>query len=429
MPSTVKKIDNHLVKLTMEVSAEQFEKGMQHAYMKNRGKINLSGFRQGKAPRKLIEMQFGKEIFFEDAINFVFPEVYRSAIEEHALEVVSEPMIDVDTADVTKVTITAEVTLKPEVSVTSYKGLTYKKPETAVKDEEIDEEMNGAREKNARIITVTDRAVQDGDVATIDFEGFVDGVAFDGGKGENYDLTIGAHQFIDTFEDQLIGKSIGDDVDVNVTFPTPYGNEELAGKPALFKVKIHGIKMKELPEVNDEFAQDVSEFETLAEYKEDISKKIAERKEKSAERDIENGVVESLVEQLVADIPDVMIETEVKHMVDDFGRRMQMQGLTMEQYFMYTGQDPEALKESYRANAEKNVKARLALEWVAKQENAEVTDEEVSAELDRMAEMYRMERARIEMMMGEGEKKGLMKDLQVQKALKTIIENAIAVEE
>jgi len=429
MPSTLERLDNHQAKLTMEVSPEQFEKGLQAAYLKNRTKINLPGFRKGKAPRKLIEMQFGKEVFYDDALNAVFPEVYRAAIDEHALEIVSEPTVDIDTDNADKVIITAEVTLKPEASVTTYKGLTYKKPDTEVTDEEIEADMNNAREKNARTITVEDRAVADGDIVTIDFEGFVDEVAFDGGKGENYELTIGSHQFIDTFEEQLIGKNIGDDVEVNVTFPTPYGNEELAGKPALFKVKVHAIKVKELPALDDEFAQDVSEFDTLDEYKNDIRTKLTERKEANAKREIEDAVVRALVEQTVVDVPEVMFETEVRNMVEDFGRRMQMQGLTMEQYMMYTGQDAESLKASYRENAEQNVKARLALECVAKQENAEITEDDLNKEIDRMAEAYRMERVRLETMLGENEKKGLAKDLQVQKALQTIVENAIAVEE
>ena len=429
MPSTFEKLDNQRAKVTMEVSAAQFEDAMQKAYLKNRGKINLPGFRKGKAPRKLIEMQFGKEVFYDDAINAVFPEVYRAAIDELELEVVSEPEIDVNTDDAEKVIITAEVTLKPEVSVTTYKGLTYKKPETAVTDEEIDKEIDAAREKNARMVTIEDRAIQDGDIANIDYEGFLDGVAFDGGKGEGYDLTIGSHTFIDTYEEQLIGKNIGDDVEVNVTFPEGYRNEDLAGKPAMFKVKIHGIKVKELPEANDEFAQDVSEFDTIDAYKEDIRKKLTETKETNAKREIENSVVEALVEQTVVEIPEVMFDTEVRHMVEDFSRRMQSQGMTLEQYMMYTGMDINGLMASYRENAEKNVKARLALECVAKTENAEITEDDFNAEFDRMAEMYRIERDRLETMIGENEKKGIRKDLQVQKALQVIVENAIATEE
>jgi len=426
MPSTMEKMDNHRVKLTLSVTPEQFADATQKAYLKNRSKINLPGFRKGKAPRQIIEMQFGKEVFYEDAIQTVFPVVYSAAIAEHNLEVVSEPEIDVDTKDASNIVIFAEVTLKPEASVTSYKGLTYTKPDTTVTDEEVDADINAAREKNSRMVTVEDRAVADGDIVTIDFEGFVDGVAFEGGKGENYELTIGSHQFIDTFEEQLIGQAIGADMDVNVTFPTPYGNEDLAGKPALFKVKIHSIKMKELPEVNDEFAQDVSEFDTLDEYKADILAKLATRKEENAVREIENLVVEALVAQTEVDIPEVMFETETRHMLEDFSRRIQMQGLTMEQYMMYTGMDASALMASYRENAEKNVKARLALECVAKQENADVTDEDFAKEFDRMAEMYRVDRERIESMVGENEKKGLAKDIKVQKALAVIVENAIA---
>jgi len=426
MSSTFEKLENQRAKLTMEVAAEQFEGALQKAYLKNRTKINLPGFRKGKAPRKLIEMQFGKEVFYDDALNMVFPEVYRAAIEEHELEVVSEPTVDLNTDDASKILIMAEVTLKPEVSVKTYKGLTYKKPETEVTEEEVDKDVDAAREKNARMVTVEDRAVQDGDIANIDYEGFADGVPFDGGKGEGYDLTIGSHTFIDTFEEQLVGKKIGDELEVNVTFPEGYQNEELSGKPVVFKVKVNGIKVKELPEANDEFAQDVSEFDTMEAYREDIRKKLAEAKEANAKREIENGVVESLVEQLDADIPEIMYENEVRQMVEDFSRRMQMQGLTMEQYFMYTGMDPKGLMDSYRENAEKNVKARLALEFVAKTENPEITDEDFNAELDRMAEMYRIEREKLDTMIGENEKKGIRKDLQVQKALAAIVENAIA---
>jgi len=426
MSSTFEKLENQRAKLTMEVAAEQFEGALQKAYLKNRTKINLPGFRKGKAPRKLIEMQFGKEVFYDDALNMVFPEVYRAAIEEHELEVVSEPTVDLNTDDASKILIMAEVTLKPEVSVKTYKGLTYKKPETEVTEEEVNKDVDAAREKNARMVTVEDRAVQDGDIANIDYEGFADGVPFDGGKGEGYDLTIGSHTFIDTFEEQLVGKKIGDELEVNVTFPEGYQNEELSGKPVVFKVKVNGIKVKELPEANDEFAQDVSEFDTMEAYREDIRKKLAEAKEANAKREIENGVVESLVEQLDADIPEIMYENEVRQMVEDFSRRMQMQGLTMEQYFMYTGMDPKGLMDSYRENAEKNVKARLALEFVAKTENPEITDEDFNAELDRMAEMYRIEREKLDTMIGENEKKGIRKDLQVQKALAAIVENAIA---
>ena len=429
MASTFEKLENQRAKLTMEVPAEQFEAAMQKAYLKNRTKINLPGFRKGKAPRKLIEMQFGKEVFYDDAINMVFPEVYRAAIEEHELEVVSEPTVDLNTDDAEKILIFAEVTLKPEVSVKTYKGLTYKQPEVAVADEDVERDIEAAREKNARMITVEDRAVADGDIANVDYEGFLDGVPFGGGKGEGHDLVIGSHSFIDTFEDQIVGKNIGDEFDVNVTFPAEYHSEELSGKAVVFKVKVNSIKVKELPEANDEFAQDVSEFDTMAEYTEDVRKKLTEAKEANAKREIEQGVIESLVEQLEADIPEVMFENEVRQMVEDFSRRMQMQGMTMEQYFMYTGMDPQALMASYRENAEKNVKARLALEFVAKQENPEITEADFDAELDRMAEMYRIERERLDSMMGENEKKGIRKDLQVQKALATIVENAIAVAE
>lgn len=426
MSSKIEKPENNKVKLTMEVTAERFEEGLQNAYLTNRGRINLQGFRKGRAPRKIIEMQMGKEIFFEDAINYVMPDAYEAAVKEHNLFVVSKPEIDViEVSTESGVTFTAEFFVKPEVTVFNYEGIKYKKPEIAVTDDEINAELDKEREKSSRIITVTDRAVQDGDTAIIDFEGFVDGVAFAGGKGEDYELVIGSHSFIDTFEEQLIGSSIGDKTDVNVTFPKEYGNEELASKSALFKVEIKGIKCKELPAADDDFAKDVSEFDTLAEYKADIKAKIQADKEKQAESDIESQVLEGLIALAVMDVPEVMFESETEQMVKDFGRRIQSQGLTMEQYFMYTGTDIEALRKSYRENAEKNVKGRLALEAVVDKEGFEVSDEEYNDELDRIAKMYGMEAEKLKAAMGEDESEGLKKDLKVQKALKKIVDAAI----
>lgn len=426
MSSKIEKPENNKVKLTMEVTAERFEEGLQNAYLTNRGRINLQGFRKGKAPRKIIEMQMGKEIFFEDAINYVMPDAYEAAVKEHNLFVVSKPEIDViEVSTESGVTFTAEFFVKPEVTVFNYERIKYKKPEIAVTDDEINAELDKEREKSSRIITVTDRAVQDGDTAIIDFEGFVDGVAFAGGKGEDYELVIGSHSFIDTFEEQLIGSSIGDKTDVNVTFPKEYGNEELASKSALFKVEIKGIKCKELPAADDDFAKDVSEFDTLAEYKADIKAKIQADKEKQAESDIESQVLEGLIALAVMDVPEVMFESETEQMVKDFGRRIQSQGLTMEQYFMYTGTDIEALRKSYRENAEKNVKGRLALEAVVDKEGFEVSDEEYNDELDRIAKMYGMEAEKLKAAMGEDESEGLKKDLKVQKALKKIVDAAI----
>ena len=288
--STVEKIDVNKVKITFSVSAERFEEGMQYSYNKNKNRISVQGFRKGKAPRKIIEVQYGKAIFYDDAFNFVLPDAYENAVKENNLDVVSKPEIDVENiSDEDGVTFIAEVYTKPEVKIEDYKGLTYTKNEVKVEDSEVDEQINIARNKNARVMSITDRAIQQGDIAVIDFEGFIDGVAFEGGKGKDYDLEIGSHSFIDNFEDQLIGKNVGDDVDVNVTFPEEYHQPDLANKPALFKVEIKDIKVKELPELNDDFAQDVSEFDTLDEYKKDIVAKILVQKQKDADNKKQEG--------------------------------------------------------------------------------------------------------------------------------------------
>ena len=345
MSLQVEKLEKNMAKLTIEVPAEEFEKAIETAYQKNKGKINVQGFRKGKAPRKMIEKMYGASIFYEEAANSIIPTAYEKALGEcEDLEIVSQPEIDVTQIESGKNFIfTAEVALKPEVTLGDYKGIEVEKADITVTDEEVDAEINKERENSARVITVEDRAVADGDIATIDFEGFIDGEAFEGGKGENYELTIGSHSFIDTFEEQLIGKNAGDEVEVNVTFPEEYHAPDLAGKPAVFKVKINGIQAKELPELDDDFAQDVSEFDTMAEYKEDVKKKLEEKKKTEADNAKEEAVVAKIVENATMEIPDAMLDTQVRQMVNDFAQRLQMQGLSFDLYMLFTGGTPEQL--------------------------------------------------------------------------------------
>ena len=329
--STIENIDVNKIKITFSVSAERFEEGMKYSYNKNKGRINVQGFRKGKAPRKIIEIQYGKAIFYDDAFNFVLPEAYDAAVKEHNLDVVSKPDIDVEeVSDTDGVTFSAEVYIKPEVKIDDYKGLAFTKQEIKVNDDEVDNMINSAREKNARILTVTDRPVQNGDIAVIDFEGFVDEVAFEGGKGDDYELEIGSHSFIDNFEEQLIGKNVGDDVDVNVTFPEDYHQKDLAGKPALFKVEIKDIKFKELPELNDDFAQDVSEFDTLDEYKKDIMAKLLVQKQKDADNKKQEELLDILVKKAEMDVPQVMIENEINNKIREFEAGISRQGLSLD---------------------------------------------------------------------------------------------------
>jgi len=361
MGSRFETVETNKVKITFEISPEKFEEGIQEAYKRNRGKINIPGFRKGKAPRKIIEMNFGKEIFYEDAVNIVLPDAYDSAVKELNLDTVSRPEIDIEEISAENgVVLTAEVFVKPEVSIEAedYKGVQYEIAEAVIEDSEIEAEINKVREQNARIVPVTDRPVQDGDIVTLDFEGFVDGVAFEGGKGENYELTIGSKTFIDTFEEQLTGLNIGEEKDVNVKFPEEYGKEELNGKPALFKVKINGIKFKELPEVDDDLAQDVSEFDTLDEYKNSIKEKLLSAKEEEIKNKKENDIVKAVTEKAKMDVPPVMIENQIENMVNDFANQLRMQGLPLETYLQYVGQDMDSLREAYRANAENQVKSR-----------------------------------------------------------------------
>lgn len=425
MSLQVEKLEKNMVRLTIEASAEEFENALQNSYLKNKGKINIQGFRKGKAPRTVIEKMYGPEIFYEDAANEIIPEAYEKAAEESKLEIVSRPDIDVVQIEKGKAFIfTAEVAVKPEVTLGDYKGIEVEKKEITVTEEEIEERINREREQNSRLITVDDRAVQDGDIAIIDFEGFVDGVAFEGGKGEDYSLTIGSRSFIDNFEEQLIGKSIGEEVEVNVTFPEEYHVADLAGKPALFKVKIKEVKVKELPELNDDFAQDVSEFDTLEEYKESIKKSIEESKEKDAKRAMEDEIIEKIIENASMEIPEAMVNTQVSQMADDFVQRLQYQGLSLEQYFQFTGMDSKKFIDSLKPQAMKRIQTRLVLEAIVKAENIEATDEDLDKEINEMAKTYQMEADKMKELIADREKEQIKLDIAVQKAVDFVVEHA-----
>lgn len=424
MSLQVEKLEKNMAKLTIEVPAEELEAAIEKAYQKNKGKIQIPGFRKGKVPRKMIEQLYGKEFFYEDAANALIPEAYEKAVEECEDTIVSSPKVDVTQIEGGKPFIfTAEVALKPEVTLGKYKGVEVEKIDITVSDEEVDADLNQQRENNSRMVTV-ERAVADGDVAVIDFEGFVDDVAFEGGKGENYSLAIGSHSFIDNFEEQLIGKNAGEDVEVNVTFPEEYQAKELAGKPAVFKVSIKEVKEKQLPELDDEFASEVSDFETLAEYKEDIRKKLSEKKEQDAKNAKEDAVIEAIIAEAQMEIPDAMIETQQRQMVDDFAQRLQMQGMNLDMYCQYTGQTPASMVESIKPQALKRIQSRLVLEAVAAAEKIEASEEDFDKEIEKMAASYQMEADKVREIMGEAGKKQIMEDLAVSKAADFVRENA-----
>jgi len=425
MSLQVEKLEKNMAKLTIETSAEEFDKAIQKAYQKNKNKINIQGFRRGKAPLALVEKMYGPEIFYEDAANEIIPAAYEKAAKESGLEIVSRPEIDVVQIEKGKPFIfTAQVAVKPEVTLGQYKGIEVEKKEVTVTDEEVMARIEREREQNARIITVEDRPVQMNDIVVIDFEGFVDGKPFEGGKAEGYSLAIGSKSFIDNFEDQLIGKSAGEEVDVNVTFPEDYHVKDLAGKPALFKVKIHEIKYKELPELDDDFAQDVSEFDTLDEYKESIRATIKETKEKELKTARENEIIDKIIENASMEIPEPMIETQVGQMAEDFAQRMRYQGLSMEQYFQFTGMDAQKFFDSLRPQALKRIQTRLVLEAIVKAENIEVTDEELEKELNEMASMYKMEVDKVKEILGESGIENVKADVAVQKAVDLVVNEA-----
>ena len=402
-----------------------FEKAIQKVYLKARGKINIPGFRKGKAPRKLIEKMYGTGVFYEDAANDLIPTAYAEALKDCDLEIVSRPEINVTQIEAGKPFIfTAEVAVKPEVTLGEYKGVEVEKSDVEVTEEDINKEVDKERENNSRTIDVDDRAVENGDIIKLDFDGSVDGVPFEGGKAENYTLTIGSGSFIPGFEDQLIGTKIGEEKDVTVTFPGDYHEKSLAGKEAVFKCKVNAISVKELPDADDEFASEVSEFETLAEYKEDIKKKLTEKKEKEARAKKEAQAVEKAVENATMEIPDAMIDTQVQSMMEDFARRMQSQGLSLEQYFQFTGMDVKKMHDQMKPEALKRIQNSLVLEAVAKAENIEISDEKVDEEIAKMAEAYKMEVEKLKDLIGESEKDQMKKDLAVQAAADLIADAA-----
>ena len=426
MSLQVEKLEHNMAKLTVEVAAEDVEKALQAAYLKQRKQINIPGFRKGKVPRQMIEKMYGPEVFYDEAANNMIPDAYAKAYDESELDIVSQPKIEVVQMEKGKPFIfTAEVATKPEVTLGDYKGLKVAKVSTRVTQKEVDEEIEKERERNARTIEVTDRAVQDKDEVTLDFEGFVDGVAFEGGKGEDYPLTIGSGSFIPGFEEQLIGAEIDKEVEVNVTFPKEYHSEELAGKDATFKCTVHTIKAKELPELDDEFASEVSECETMDAYRAEVKKNIKERKERTGKEKKENQAVDQAIENAQMDIPEAMIEFQVRQMADDFARRIQQQGLTVEQYFQFTGMTAEKMMEEMRPQAEKSIKTRLVLEAIVKAENIEVSDERVEEELTKMAEAYQMEVEKLKEFMGENEKKQIKEDLAVQEAITLLVNESV----
>ena len=425
MSLQVEKLEKNMVKLTIEATAEEFEAATEKAYLKNRNKLTVQGFRKGKAPRKIIEKMYGKEIFYEDAANNIIPDAYEKAAEESELDLVSQPDIDVVQIESGKPFIfTATVAVKPEVTLGEYKGIEVKKPDSTVTDDEVAGELERVREQNSRLIAVEDRPAKDQDQTIIDFEGFVDGVPFEGGKAADYSLTLGSHSFIDNFEEQLIGKNIGEEIEVHVTFPEEYQAKDLAGKAAMFKVTIKEIKEKELPELDDEFASDVSEFETLAEYKEDLKAKLSEKKEKEAKRKKEDEVVDKIVENAAMEIPDAMIDTQVKQMADEFAQRIQQQGLTLEQYFQFTGMDSKKYIETLKPQAVKRIQSRLTLEAIVKAENITASDEDLEKEIQDMASMYQIEYDKLKDIIGEREKEQMKMDIAVQKAVDFVAEEA-----
>ncbi len=425
MSFTIEKLDKNMAKLTIEVSVEDFEKAVEAAYQKNKGKIEVPGFRKGKVPRQMIEKMYGKEVFFEDAANEVIPEAYEKVYDECEEEIVSAPKIEVTQIEAGKPFIfTAEVALKPEVKLGKYKGIKIDKIAVEVTEEEVNEAIETERKNSARTVSVEDRPVQDGDTTVIDFEGFVDGEAFEGGKGENYPLTIGSHSFIDNFEEQLIGKSINEEVEVNVTFPEDYHAEELKGKPALFKVTIKEIKENQLPDLDDEFAEEVSAYDTFAEYKESVKKNLEEKKEADAKNAKEEAVVEAIIADAEMEIPEAMISTQQRQMVDEFAQRLAMQGLSMEQYTQFTGVTPAAMMEQVKPQAEKRIQSRLVLEAVVEAEKIEVSDAEYEEELAKMAEAYKMEVEQIKEIMDDERAVEMKKDMAIQKAVEFVVANA-----
>ena len=426
MSVQVEKLEKSMAKLTITVEAAKFDAAVDSAYQKNKGKIALPGFRKGKAPRAMIEKMYGTGVFYEDAANELIPEAYETAAKESELEIVAQPEIEVTQMEKgTDFIFTATVAIKPEVTLGDYKGIEVEKKEAEVSEEEITAEIDKAREANSRLITIEDRATEDGDTVIIDFDGYVDGKQFEGGYAEDYTLVLGSHSFIDNFEDQLVGKNLGEDVEVNVTFPEEYHVDELKGKPALFKVKIKEIQKKELPELDDDFAQDVSDFDTLDEYKADVEKKILENKENQIKREQEDQIIEKIIENAQMEIPQQMITAQTRQMTQEFAQRLQSQGLSLEQYMQFTGLTPQKMMEDLEPQALKRIQSRLVLEAVVVAENIEASDEEIDKELENMASTYQMEIDKLKELIGDDEKKQIGMDLAVQKAVEFVVKEAV----
>lgn len=426
MSVQVENLEKNMAKLTITVSADKFEKAMQEAYKKQKSRIHIPGFRKGKVPRAMIEKAYGPEVFYDDAANIVINEEYPQAMDESGLEIVSRPNIEVTQIEKgNEFIFTAEVAVRPDVVLGEYKGVTVTKTEVTITDEEVDAELENTRNMQARIVDVTDRAVQDGDTVVIDFEGFVDGKPFDGGKGENHSLEIGSHSFIDNFEEQLIGKNAEDDVEVHVTFPEQYHAEELAGKPAVFKVKLHAIKTKEIPELNDEFVSDISEFDTLDEYKEDVKQKLLKRKEDAAKGAKEDEAIQKIIDASQMDIPEPMIDMQCESMIQEFEGRISQQGLTLDQYMQLSGSNVNRIKEQVRPEAIQRIQSSLVLEKIAKEENIEVSEEEINEQIEKMASVYGMPGEKMKEFLSDEDKENLERNLAIEKAVDIIMEHAV----
>ena len=425
MSVQVEKLEKNMAKLTVEVSQEQFQDAMKKAFNKNKNRFNIPGFRRGKAPMSMIEKMYGEGVFYEDAADEAINATCMDAMNESGLDIVSRPEVTVEQIGKDKPFIySALVAVKPEVTLGEYKGVEVQKADAEVTDADVEAELKRVQDQNARLVTVEDRPVADGDQTVIDFEGYVDGETFDGGSAEDFQLTIGSHAFIDTFEEQLIGKNIGEECEVNVTFPTEYHAKELAGKPAMFKVTVKEIKVKELPELDDEFASEVSEFETLDEYKEDIKAKLSERKQKAAASENENRVVDKVVENASMEIPDRMLDGQIDNMVQEMARNMESQGLSMDLYLKYTGMTSEQIREQMRPQAEKRIKTRLTLEAVVKAENIQVSDERLDEEIKKLADNYKMEADKLKEYMTDRDKDQMKEDIAVQEAVDFLVAEA-----
>lgn len=419
-------VEKNLVKITFEVSREKFEEGINEAYKKNKSKFNIPGFRKGKVSKAIIEKYYTESVFYDDAINYVLPEAYDAAIKEAEIEAVARPEIDVE--EIKKgepVVFTALVTTKPEVKLGEYTGIEVEKVDNTVSDEDIDKDIEATRKRNARIISVEDRPVENGDITVIDFEGFCDGEAFEGGKAEKYELEIGSGSFIPGFEEQIIGAKIGDDIEVNVTFPEEYHVESLKGKPAMFKVKVHEIKVRELPELDDDFASEVSEFETLAEYKDSIRKKLEERAENKAKQETENAIIEKVCENAEVDIPDAMIQAQIDRMINDFAQSLQYQGMNIDTYLQYTGGNMDAMRESLKEQAEKQCKVSLVIEAITKKEGITATDEEVEDKIAEMSKIYNMEIEKLKEVLRPEDMENIKNDISYGKTVDMMVNKAV----